>query len=854
MDELAPGLPELDITVMAKLATLGQVVDYMNEQLGGEASEPATAAADEAVPVVEEPPSDARPSDPSSLGLGRYVLEAVQKPAIGMAQNGLFGDGSILVTAVSDDPSGIAEHVATALEDRGVAAHAVTKIPSGDIRGVIFLGGLREVSDELAATRVNREAFEVARAVAARFEAREAGGGVFVTVQDTGGAFGTSDFEAPRAWLAGCAGLARTVAQEWPGISVKAIDLERAQRSAEQIAGAIADELLFGGPDLEVGLGAKGGRVVLRSRPVEVVRGNPVLEDGDVIVASGGARGVTATTLIELAGEAALRFVLLGRTELAAEPPGCDGIDGDAALKRVLLARAVALGEKPTPAVLGRQVGGILAAREVRATLAAIEQAGSQARYMAVDVTSLESVSAALAQVRAEWGGIAAVIHGAGVIADKRVAEKTLEQWDRVFDTKVAGLRTLLAATASDPLTLLCFFSSVAARCGNVGQADYAMANEVLNKVAVAESRRRGGACLVKSLGWGPWEGGMVSPQLKAHFESMGVALIPLEIGAKMLVDEVRGSAPEQVELVLGGEPKAEALLSRSDPQSDAPPVGRSFAVDVAVGNETHPYLADHAIQGTPVVPVAMAIEWFSRAAKALGPELVLARLLDLKVLRGISLQDFADGNEHFVVRCRQLSNGQGATLALELADHRGGIYYRCTAELTPQRGTPQLPAGDAPDLRLEAWGDADVYDGELLFHGPAFQMIRNIGGISEHGIVAELSGIHGSICEGEGATTRNESWSTDLLAFDGGLQLALLWCKRVLGGASLPTGIGEVRLWSDSHVTGPIRCTLTRRFAKGRKSVSDLAFHDSDGNLFAELGGVETHLLPNQDSDPGQA
>ena len=34
------------------------------------------------------------------------------------------------------------------------------------------------------------------------------------------------------------------------------------------------------------------------------------------------------------------------------------------------------------------------------------------------------------------------------------------------------------------------------------------------------------------------------------------------------------------------------------------------------------------------------------------------------------------------------------------------------------------------------------VYDGKLLFHGPAFQMIRGIGGISEQGITAELSGI----------------------------------------------------------------------------------------------------------------
>ncbi|MCH7866524.1 MAG: SDR family NAD(P)-dependent oxidoreductase [Myxococcales bacterium] len=835
MNDLAPGLPEVDTAVMAKLATLGQVVEYLNGQLGRETSTSPNraSAADEAASDADDPPVGA--------GLGRYVLAAVEQPAIGMAQNGLFGEGQIIVT---DEGTGLAQQVAEALETRGVSAVAVTQIPAGDLRGVVFLGGLREVSDDLAATRVNREAFEVARAVAERFEAKASGEGVFVTLQDTGGNFGTGDFAPARAWLAGCAGLARTVAQEWPGVSVKAIDLERAGRSGEQLASAIADELVLGGPDLDVGLSASGRRVVLRSQPVEVVRGTPVLGDGDVVVASGGARGVTATTLIGLASEAALRFVLLGRTELAEDPPCCHGVEGDAALKRALLAHAVSLGEKLTPVALGKQVGSILASREVRDTVSQIEKAGSQARYMAVDVTSLESVSAALTEVRADWGDIAAIVHGAGVIADKRITEKTGDQFDRVFDTKVEGLRTLLAATADDPIALLCFFSSVAARCGNVGQVDYAMANEVLNKVAVAEFRRRNGACLVKSLGWGPWEGGMVSPQLKAHFESMGVPLIPLGVGAKMLVDEVAGSAPEQIELVLGGEPKAEALAALSDPELQ----GRSFSLSVVVGDETHPYLADHAIKGTPVVPIAMVIEWFSRCAKAFGPELVLERLSELKVLRGISLREFAGGCEHLVVHARQLTNGSGATVALELADRKGGIYYRCTAELATERGTSQSHVVDEQELALGSWGEAEIYDGELLFHGPAFQVIQNISGISERGMVAELSGVEQSSWADERSNSGKTVWITDPLAFDGGLQLALLWCKHVLGGASLPTGINEIRTWADAPTSEPIRCTLTGRSAVGSKSVSDLVFHDASGNLLAEFIGVETHLLPSQE------
>ena len=116
---------------------------------------------------------------------------------------------------------------------------------------------------------------------------------------------------------------------------------------------------------------------------------------------------------------------------------------------------------------------------------------------------------------------------------------QTDEQFDKVFNTKIEGLRVLLAAMANDPLKVMCMFSSVSARCGNNGQSTYAMANEVLNKVAWSEARARGGNVLVKSLGWGPWEGGMVSPELKKLFEERNVEVISIEAGTRVFVEEV---------------------------------------------------------------------------------------------------------------------------------------------------------------------------------------------------------------------------------------------------------------------------------------------------------------------------
>ncbi len=68
-----------------------------------------------------------------------------------------------------------------------------------------------------------------------------------------------------------------------------------------------------------------------------------------------------------------------------------------------------------------------------------------------------------------------------------------------------------------------------------------------------------------------------------------------------------------------------------------------------------------------------------------------------------------------------------------------------------------------------------------------------------------------------------------------------------MLGGPTLPTGIGAVRLFTSGPVAGPLRGVLTGTSAGRGKAVSDIAFVDGDGRLVAEFTGVETHALPGR-------
>ncbi len=818
-----PWIPEVDASEMASIQTLGDVLAFI-VRFAPSVSVPAPGLTGSGDVEFKEPSDQQTSVEVGSNGIGRYDLLAVQAPHAGFYMKGLMSSGPVFVT---DEGTGIAPALVEKLTDQGVAAQVVDDVPAG-AGAVVFLGGLRDFSDEAAALEVNREAFLVARKCAERLTAS---GGVFVTVQDTGGDFGLSGANGIQVWTGGLPGLIKTAALEWPEASIKAVDLEKGGRSADELAESLCSELLAGGPEKEVGIRADGTRVRLECRAAEIDPAEHVLNEQSVIVASGGARGVTAGCLIELARQVRPRFAMLGRTPLEDEPLYCHGAESDGELKRVLLDEAKARGHSLTPAELGAQACRILANREIRSTLASMQEAGSEARYFAVDVQDAEALSEALEEVRGAWGPITGIIHGAGVLHDKFIAEKTPEQFDRVFDTKVQGLRSLLSATSSDPLKVICLFSSVAARYGNLGQCDYAMANEILNKVAGAEARRREGNCIVKSLNWGPWDGGMVSPLLKAHFQEMGIPLIPPDVGARALVDEIGQKNPRRVEVVLGTTPEQGGLTARGPEQERA--------LGVLVDRTSYPFLDSHRIKSEPVVPVAMALEWCLRAARLSSPNLKSIACRDLRVLRGIPLEGFQGKGDRLTVCCRPQPDG----LIHELALKRPGVgepsCYTATVELGEIRPGPDSETIRPPVENLAAWPwDLSEIYGEHLFHGTDFQVIRSLGGVSDTSASAVLAG---SIEMG----WPGGPWETDAAALDGGLQLAILWGLRLFGKQTLPTAIGACVLYGNGPVNGPVRCELNGRAVREERTISTISFFDENGNLKAEMRDVEMHAVP---------
>jgi acyl transferase domain-containing protein/NADP-dependent 3-hydroxy acid dehydrogenase YdfG len=707
--------------------------------------------------------------DPGPPPLRRLQVRPVPATASGRPLAGL----THAPLHVVDGGSGLAAAVVKQLTLHDISAVA-SDSPEPDAAGVILLGG----------TLTARAAFQIARTVAASMTER---GGVFVTVQDTGGCFGLVDPDAERAVLGGLAALARTAASEWPLAAVKAIDCERGARDDDAIAAALVSELLTGGATLDVGLRADGTRwTLVEEDAMAIPAGAPPVAADSVVVVTGGARGVTAAAMLALAEAYRPRILLIGRTVLAAEPPSLAAARDEKSLIR-LLAKEIR-----SPAEAANRARGILAGREVRTTLAALEQAGATARYAAVDVTDPMALGQELDRVRREWGPITGIVHGAGVLADKRIADKTDEAFERVYATKVAGWHALLAATAADPLTLLCAFSSVAARFGNPGQSDYAMANETLNQLACAESIRRP-SCRVRSIGWGPWNGGMVTESLAAHFAQRGVPLIPPGAGARALVAELDAAGD------------AVCVLIDAGPGSD-----------IVVDARTHGYLADHAPAGTPVLPLALAVEWLMAATRA-------TNLVDLRVQSRVDLPDLIGGHRFTI---------EADHVELRLVSSANRAHYRArlsTSDSSASRPWPVL--NGAP---------ADTgYDHPGLFHGPRFQSLHRIDALSDDGADATVVGVRALGWPGG-------PWWTDPAAIDGALQAALLWVSHVTGRATLPMAVDSVRVHRTGPAPGLLRCLVRAGTISDGQSRCDILLLDEDERPRAELLGVSMIRRPD--------
>jgi NAD(P)-dependent dehydrogenase (short-subunit alcohol dehydrogenase family) len=345
----------------------------------------------------------------------------------------------------------------------------------------------------------------------------------------------------------GLPGLVRTIAREFPDRLVRVIDVEPKEEPVH-IAGHLLAELLTPTAPTAVGYAA-GQRVTLQLAAAPLAPGGVGarrLGPESVVLLTGGARGITARVAIGLARAGAGHLELVGRTP---PPVGDEDPLTAAAADRVALRRALAQAGNRTPAEIEAMTRRILAEREIRATLADLDGIAASVRYSAVDVRDPAAVSALVNGVYRRHGRLDGIVHGAGILADRLLVDKTPKEFAEVWATKVDGARALAEAARAD-LGFLVLFGSVSGVFGNRGQVDYAAANDALDTLARIWSSRTDGR--VVAVDWGPWAApddwsGMVSAELTREYARRGIGLIEPDDGVACVLAELAGGTDPQV-------------------------------------------------------------------------------------------------------------------------------------------------------------------------------------------------------------------------------------------------------------------------------------------------------------------
>lgn len=826
LQERMPDMPPVKPEDLGTLQTLQQIIDHML------ASSSEATAPDPVLSKLTTPEITQVPVVETIATIERQILSAVplteQQEKISLAK-----DTTVWVTV---ETPGFTQAICKSLKQQHLNPKIVSldAVPDSTLAGLIILVPVKPDQTFM------KESFKLVQRVSTSLRAAgQSNSAILVSVTQMGGRFGLDGVGETCPVSGGIAGLIKTADKEWPEVSCKAIDIENSG-DVTKLADQIVSECVLKG-SLEVGI-TNGQKYTLELNTAEIDKTNKpsrALNSKDVVVVTGGARGVTAEIALALAETTQTNLLLLGRSEQPGqEAEWLEGLNTEAEIKKAVLAKK---GKGTKPKELNDACKKILADREIRNNLQRIEATGVKVMYRAVDVQDKTEVVAAVKEARDTIGTISGFVHGAGVLADKLIEDKTEEQFSNVYATKAAGLDSLLTATENDDLKIMIMFSSSTGRFGRQGQCDYAVANEVLNKVAQQQANLRKD-CRVVSVNWGPWDGGMVTPALKRIFAQEGVGVIDLKAGADYLMQEIAYQGPVEV-VVLGAltqKPAAKISTLKTDSStttetSEIPAVNMNVAFTRSLNVNDHAFLQSHVINGHAVLPVAMMTEWFAHGAMHDNPGLNYHGFRNLHVFKGVTLE--ADETINLQILAGDIHKENDKDIVpVEL---RSGKILHARAEIIlaadkiqQETSRTQTVTGDYSQATNE------IYTSGRLFHGKTLQGINKIDSCSVKGITAQISS-----ATSPKSWMKNpirSSWLSDPLTLDSSFQMMILWCFEQFGIGSLPTAIGEYKQFQKSFPKGGCKIIINIIEHSEHCALATIEFIGQNEQLIARMDNYE--------------
>jgi len=598
----------------------------------------------------------------------------------------------------------------------------------------------------------------------------------------------------------GAAGFARTLHLEMPEVTTCVVNVPVDHPKATEWVLAEARAAL-GYSEAHYDASGRRREPVLRLLPLREESADLPLGPNDVLLVTGGGKGIAAECALSLACETGVRLALLGRSRPAADPG-------------------------------------------LAANLERIAAASVDFRYIAADVADMDAVQAAVREVESTLGPVTAILHGAGTNVPQLLRSLDEAAFRRTLLPKVQGLRNLLAAINADRLRILVSFGSIIARTGMRGEADYAVANEWLSRLTERWQAEHP-HCRCLALEWSVWSGVGMGQRLGRVDALMreGITPISSDAGVSVLRRLVAQSLPAVSVIVTGrfGDPptlKVERpelpfLRFLERPRVYYP--GVELVVDAELSGDADPYLDDHVFRGERLLPAVMGLEAIAQVAMALQGSSDPPVFENVQFTRPIVIPD----GGRLTIRIASLVRTSGRVDVVlrssETAFQVDHFHATCLfGGREPEVGGPGIetavsdPWPLAPGHGTEALlvpldPDRDLY-GTILFQGGRFRRLRGYRRLRAIECVAEIA-------PADPTTWFGQYLPAALVLGDPGARDAAIHAIQacIPHAALLPIALGRL-VPGTAHTPEPLFVHARERLQEGKAFVYDVEVTGTDG------------------------
>ena len=571
-------------------------------------------------------------------------------------------------------------------------------------------------------------------------------------------------------------------------------------------------------------------------QPVNYQSRNLTWSAQDIILVTGGARGITASCALRVARATGAQMVLVGRSPHPDTAPGSK------------------------------------ASREIAGILKKYKNMGLVAHYYSCDMADREAVTVLVDTISHQLGAITGIIHGAGLNIPRLASQTKTADVMLEISPKIMGMMNLLEKLKDTPPQLIVGLTSIIGITGMEGNAWYGFSNESLD-ILLRNFQVKNPQTQTQSIAYSIWRDEGMGARLGsvAGLKHKGIDAIPTEEGVARFAHLFLNDPGDHQVVVtsrLGGldtwnfkpvEPLAKARFLEKV-QTITPGVESVFTAHLSL--EQDPYLKDHLLNGSYLLPTVFGLEAMAQAVAHVSGEKEFNRLRvsNIKLERPITV-DPGTGAD-IIVRAIAGESGNATEtrkIYASVAKDKTGVkasYFSATFEL----GFNDEPPSQAiPDVSspLPIQPVDDLYRESLLFQGPLFQRIEQISEIkvtetkSDYAVFTTRA-LSSPLAAAQAfpAPEHQKFYLGDPFFRDSLLQSTALLIPQ---GVSLPIAIGTLDIYQvhGQADAAPIQCMVKLDYFEGNAIRSTVVAVDNKGSIQEKLSHYDLRVLRHDTDAP---